>query len=51
MKLLRKCATSRKMTTDEGHNRGSFTKIAQAMTRTGMMISIMAILLSMILLL
>jgi hypothetical protein len=46
-----KCVTSRKMTKDEGHNRESFIKKAQAMMMNGMMISIMVTLLLMMLLL
>jgi hypothetical protein len=51
MKLLKKCATSPKMTKDEGLNRESFVKKAQSMMMNGMMTFIMVTFLLMMLLL
>jgi hypothetical protein len=51
MKLPKKYVISRKTTNDEGHNRESFIKKAQAMMTNGMMIFIMVTLLLMMLLL
>jgi hypothetical protein len=51
MNLPKKYAISRKTTKDEGHNRESFIKKAQAMMMNGMMIFIMVTLLLMMLLL
>jgi hypothetical protein len=50
MKLMKKCAISHKTTSkDEGHNRESFVRKAQAMMMYGMTISIMVTLLLMML--
>jgi hypothetical protein len=52
MKLPKKCAISHRiMSKDEGHNRESFVRKAQAMMMYGMTISIMVTLLLMMLLL
>jgi hypothetical protein len=51
MKLLKKCAISRKTGKDEGHNRERFDKKVQASMMYGMMIYIMVTLLLMTLLL
>jgi hypothetical protein len=51
MRLLRKCVISPKMTKIEGLNTESFVKTTRIMMMNGMMISIMAILLLMMLLL
>jgi hypothetical protein len=51
MKLLNKCATSRKKTKDEGHHRESFVKKVQAMMTNGMMTFVMLTLILMMLLL
>jgi hypothetical protein len=49
MRLLRKCVISPKMTKTEGHNTESFVKTIRTTMMNGMIISIMAILLLMML--
>ena len=51
MKVLKKCAISRKTSKDKGHNRESFGKKVQATMMYGMMISRKVTLLMMMLLL
>jgi hypothetical protein len=51
MRLLRKCVISPKMTKTEGLNTETFVRTIHTTTMNGMMISIMAILLLMMLLL